>query len=346
MDLLPKLPAGDCSKLLDYMRDVLCSANADSFDYLLAWSARAVQRPSQQGEVAVALRGKKGTGKSFYARHLGELFGDHYVTMADSQHLVGNFNAHLETAVVVFADEAFWAGDKQGEGVLKTLITEPYIRVERKGIDSKAAPNYTHLIMASNSDWVVPASHDERRYFVLDASEVHREDHDYFAAIEKEWQTGGREAFLHHLLTFDLSRVDVRRVPQTQALLYQKLLSLPTVDRWFYGMLQAGKNDYSPVGKSDGRWFEWVQTEFMWAKYCESCKDEHSRPVSLVAFGMKLKTLLPPSTRRQQRGTPRLWGYEFPPLDECRQHFEKLLGTPIDWGDESGELLPPPKTSF
>ena len=55
-------------------------------------------------------------------------------------------------------------------------------------------------------------------------------------------EEGGREAFLHHLLELDLSGFNVRRVPQTQALRDQNLLSLPTVDRWFYGMLCAGHN--------------------------------------------------------------------------------------------------------
>jgi len=32
--------------------------------------------------------------------------------------LVGNFNAHLIDCVLLFADEAFWAGDKQGENTL------------------------------------------------------------------------------------------------------------------------------------------------------------------------------------------------------------------------------------
>jgi hypothetical protein len=340
---------GDCGKILGLMQAVICGGDPANFEYLQRWCARAAQQPWRQGEVAVVLRGRKGVGKSYFAGHLGELFGDHYVTMADSRHLVGNFNAHLETAIVVFADEAFWAGDKQGEGVLKTLITEPHIRVERKGIDSKSAPNYAHLIMASNSDWVVPASHDERRYFVLDVSEHHREDHDYFAAIEREWETGGREAFLYHLLTIDLSGFNVRRVPQTEALRDQKLLSLPTVDRWFYGMLRAGRNDSGPADNHSNdrtQWPEWVQTEFLWNAYSESCQHERARPGSLVAFGMRFKTLLPPSARRQQRGSPRLWGYEFPPLDECRRHFEKLVGTPIDWGDDSSKSPPPPKTDF
>ena len=76
---------------------------------------------------------------------------------------------------------------------------------------------------------------------MLDVSDIHREDHDYyFAAIETEWEGGGREAFLDHLLTLDLSGFNVRRVPQTEALRDQKLLSLPTVDRWFYTRLRAG----------------------------------------------------------------------------------------------------------
>jgi hypothetical protein len=48
-------------------------------------------------------------------------------------------------------------------------------------------------------------------------------------------QTGGREAFSHYLLTLDIGGFNVRRVPQTEALHDQKLLSLPTVEGWFYG---------------------------------------------------------------------------------------------------------------
>ena len=38
---------------------------------------------------------------------------------------MGNFNAHLRDAIVVFADEAFLVDDKEAEGVLKAMITEP-----------------------------------------------------------------------------------------------------------------------------------------------------------------------------------------------------------------------------
>jgi hypothetical protein len=340
--------AGDCSRFLRFMQDVICSANPANWDYLERWCARAIQLLSRQGEVAVVLRGLKGVGKSFFAHHLGEFFGDHYVTMADSRHLVGNFNAHLETAILVFADEAFWAGDKQNEGALKALITEPHIRIERKGIDSKSAPNYTHLMMASNAEWVVPASHDERRYFILDVSEEHRGDHDYFGDIEAEWQAGGREALLHHLANLDITDFNVRRPPQTEALHEQKLLSMPTVDRWFYDLLRCGGN---VGGLSENlKWQEWEHTGLLYGGYCGYCQMEGARPVPRVAFGTRLNRLLPPRTDgrspRRQRGRNRQWGYEFSSLDECRQYFDKLMGFKNDWGEEEKKLPPVPETPF
>ena len=46
--------------------------------------------------------------------------------------MTGNFNAHLEERIVLFVDGAYWAGDKQGEAVLKHLTTEPTLPIERK----------------------------------------------------------------------------------------------------------------------------------------------------------------------------------------------------------------------
>ena len=46
--------------------------------------------------------------------------------------LVGRFNEHLRDCVLLFGDEAFYAGDKQHESVLKGLIAEPFLQMEGK----------------------------------------------------------------------------------------------------------------------------------------------------------------------------------------------------------------------
>ena len=83
-----------------------------------------------------------------------------------------------------------------------------------------------HLMIASNDDWVVPSSHDERRYFVLRVSDRHANDRAYFAAIDAQMEAGGLAAMLHDLLAMDLSGHDFRHVPDTEALAAQKVHSM------------------------------------------------------------------------------------------------------------------------
>src|SRR3954468_8668933 len=199
-----------------------------------------VQHPDQPGEVALVLRGKKGTGKGTLGNWLIKLLGQHGMHIAHAKHLVGNFNAHLRDAVFVFADEAFFAGDKQHEGVLKALGRGPPITIEGKYHNPVMMANMTHILMASNSDWVVPATTDERRFCVMDVSDSHIRDIPYFDAINAQMEGVGLAAMLHEFLHRDLSGFNVRQVPQTEALADQKRHSLDSLSRWWSTVLHRG----------------------------------------------------------------------------------------------------------
>jgi Family of unknown function (DUF5906)/Prophage CP4-57 regulatory protein (AlpA) len=73
----------------------------------------------------------------------------------------------MHDCVLLFADEAFWAGDKQGENVLKALITEPTLAIEPKGKDLLTVKNCLHIMMASNNEWVVPAGSSNFQYCAI-----------------------------------------------------------------------------------------------------------------------------------------------------------------------------------
>jgi hypothetical protein len=231
---------GDCDLFLDHVRNNICNGNEEHYDYLLNWMARAVQQPDSPGEVAVVLRGGRGTGKSLFARQFGSLFGSHFLQVSDPKHLVGNFNAHLRDTIALFADEAFFAGDKKHESILKMLVTEPTLVIEAKGIDAETARNYTHLIMASNEQWVIPAGEDERRFFMLDVGSRRAQDTVYFKALVDQMNNGGREALLYLLLHRDLSSFEVRKVPQTRALREQKQITQEPYKAVMLEMLQTG----------------------------------------------------------------------------------------------------------
>lgn len=232
---------GKCDRFLDHIRDNICKGDEEHLAYLMGWMATTVQHPAQQGHTAIVLRGKQGTGKSFFAKTFGRLFGRHFLQVSDPKHLVGSFNAHLRDCLVLFGDEAFYAGDKKHESVLKMLVTEETLTIEAKGVDVTTEPNFVHLIMASNDDWVVPAGASERRYFVLDVSDSKKQNGSYFKAIADELDAGGYEALLHTLRTWDLSDFDVRAMPKTRALAEQQHYSLGPAQAWWFDKLMSGE---------------------------------------------------------------------------------------------------------
>jgi hypothetical protein len=213
------------------LHDNICGGNDVYYEYLLNWQAFAVQHPGWPGEVAIVMRGKEGTGKGIAAKQYGRLFGAHFRHIVHARHLTGHFNSHLQQCSVLFGDEAFFAGDRSHESILKALVTEETLLIEPKGIDPFPVRNCIHFIMSSNNDWVIPAGAEARRYFVLNVGDNHMQDHDYFAAIVKEMDNGGREALLYELLNRDLSHFNIRTVPQTDALAEQKQHSRRGIDR-------------------------------------------------------------------------------------------------------------------
>jgi hypothetical protein len=259
---------GNWSLMYDHIHDVICGGDEVLFAYVLGWLARMVQHPDQPGEVALVLRGKKGAGKGTLGNWLIKLLGQHAVHVAHAKHLVGSFNAHLRDAVFVFADEAFFAGDKQHEGALKALVTEPSITIEAKHQNAVTMVNMTHILMASNSDWVVPATTDERRFCVMDVSDGHLGDRPYFNKLNAQMESGGLAAMLHDLLKYDLSAFDVRTVPQTAALTDQKRHSLDSLHRWWLSVLQRGFVWRSRHGAAMfTHWEDFVTTELLYRSY-------------------------------------------------------------------------------
>jgi len=337
------LPGVKHQSFLNHIRDNICSGNLEHYNYLIGWMARAVQHPDGPGEVAVVLRGKRGTGKSFFAKVLGQLFGRHFLQVSDSKHLVGSFNAHLRDTVLLFGDEAFFAGDRKHESVLKTLITEEHLVIEGKGVDAEAAPNFVHLVLASNEDWVVPAGLDERRFFVIEMGDGHKQDHAYFRAIRNDLDAGGLENLLNYLITYDLTPYEVRQVPQTSALQEQKIMSMAPEAQWLFEKLNDGR-----LLRRDSDWRVSVMKDALYQDYVDDLKDQgrnfrHSR----TAFGKFLSRAFPegyPICKQEVAEIPwtnehgfevsikkRVYMYYFPTLAEVRAHWDRNFGGPFLW---------------
>jgi hypothetical protein len=338
--------AGSWDTIAWHLLRIICNGDQELCDYLIGLLAYWVQNPEKVGEVAVVLRGRKGTGKGTLADVIRAWFRHHSVHITQPRHLTGNFNAHLADCLFLFADEVTWGGDKPGEGALKGLITEKTIQIEPKGINCFSLRNRIKVLIASNSDWVVPVTEDERRFLVLDVNDATRGNRKYFDKLHAAIENGEAAAFLHDLLTLDISGFDYRTVPHTDGLNAQKVEGLDSVARWWMSCLDEGRIVGGPayengLGEVIGS-AHWpgemgkARLHYAYLQHCQAHGERH--PKAENAFPRAWARYAPSVTQYKPVGAPRRW--QFQGLAHHRAEFLKAMK--IDswsWGqvDEHGE---------
>jgi Family of unknown function (DUF5906) len=328
---------GDWSKLCEMIFTVLAGGNEVHFVYIIQWLTHLVQRPHESPGVALVFRGEEGTGKGTLGRALMRLMRPHALQITHSKHLTGAFNAYMRTVLFMFADEAFFAGDKANEGALKGMITEDFRVNEGKGRDATLGRNRLHLMMASNNAWVIPAGANARRYAVFDVSSVHRQDFEYFAVINAEMDVDGDAAGIAAML-YELRRIPldlnlVRKAPETAGLHAQRIASLRGPSRWLFDVLTKGY-----IGSfSADTWREQYSTEELFDSYRSwATETKENFPSDRHALGKFLASMFQSCRPRvkQSEGNARPPGYRFGTLAQARAVFADKQGIGDAWPED------------
>jgi hypothetical protein len=334
---------GSCELWLKHLKEVICSGVEEHYEYLLGWFAHMVQKPWDKPGVAVVLRGKKRIGKDTIMDYFGGLCEDHHVKIANQDQLTGKFNSHQEKCLILHVEEGFWAGSKQAEGSLKHLITSEKVLIEPKGLNAFHVDSYLRLFISSNEEWVVPATADEGRYFVLDVSAHRKGDRAYFAKLREEMDNGGRSALLHYLMNYDLSNYEVRDYPDTMAISAQKLQGLKNIEKFWFDMLDGAEMtvDHQPADGKAGSWatkhIRVDRKEFS-AKYEQWLNQRkfEGTALGMAIVGKRLAEMLGDQLQSQQirvDNNRRARVYIIPPLQVCREKFEAYLGSKVEWDE-------------
>lgn len=337
----PIKPKRGCWTMLKrIIRECICNGDRKLYIWVMDWMADAIQNPAERHGVALVMRGARGIGKGEFAKWFGKLFGQHYLHITQERHLTGNFNWHMASSLMVFADELIWGGNKQTEGVLKALITEDSMMLERKGFDAQRIKNHVRLMVASNEDWAVPAGAGERRWCVCDCSDKFKNDYGFFAALKKEMENGGLEAMMHELSKREIS-TNQRNAPKTAALKEIALKGFKPEQRWLYDALESGTlaiytnldDKHLMVERGGGPWPAMATADELHGEFLSYCENNKIRDrMEKSAFMCKLKALLD-LEKPTRTGAKRSRYYRIPPLDEAREIFAKNTQLPMEWED-------------
>jgi len=343
-----------------HIRNVIADGDEEIAEWIFAWMARIVQDPGgRRPGTALVFKGGQGTGKGLFATTFGKLFGDHFLHITNPKQITGRFNHHLKDALVVFGDEVTWGGNVKDAGILKTLTTEDTILCEPKYVDPFTVKNHINLILASNSDWVIPTELDERRFAVFEVPDKMRDHKSYFKKIVEQMENGGLEAMLYDLLNLDFSDIDLTVIPKTASLLDQKLRNMHPVHRYWYYRLKYGTTinpnvkfeqykkesrfaDETMIGRYRKEWSTEVIKDILYHDFV-FCEPKNSQISEQIFFTSLYKICKPIKTDRRVKVTiwsddtfilstyKRAYAIQLHSLDKCRSMFEKATKSEIDW---------------
>lgn len=173
--------------------------------------------------------------------------------------MVEQFNAALERHYVVCMDEALFSGDKKSLDRLKSAVTEPTIRIKQKYQPARSIDSVHRFFAATNHDQFAHVEKDERRFFFLRVSSVHKQDADYFKRLCDSFSDGQTlEGFVAFQLSLELADFNVRERPKTTDHDTQRIKSLDKFERYWHEVLSNGC-----FGVADFHGQEWCEEQFL-----------------------------------------------------------------------------------
>jgi hypothetical protein len=173
-DLLPTT-ANDCGQHLakfKFLLSVLCGHEETSATYLENWIAQMIQYPAKKTTVPTIIS-KQGAGKGTLIKTLTALLGENKVLSTTNADVVfGKFNNQMLNAFLVNLDELSPKDVADCEHKIKGLITEPFLSIDIKGVNSMTIKSFHRFINTTNSEFgVFKTGYDDRRNFIVRASD-------------------------------------------------------------------------------------------------------------------------------------------------------------------------------
>ena len=337
---------GNCSALTDFIRDIICNGGTEHFEYLMNFLAHMVQKPEEKPGVMIVLLGGQGIGKGVFFSMLRAIWSRTCLLVSDINQVIGQFNACLENNFVICFDEALFAGDRKSLDRLKSLVTEPHIRIEQKYQPARSIESVHRFFAASNHDHFAHVEQDDRRFAFFRVSDTKQQNTEYFSTIVAAINDSSvMSALMHELKNRDLINFDVRKKPSGAEHMKQKIKSLQGFDRYWFEVLGTGD-----LAADEGSEFRlaspWLDSKFVPTSKLMRCYKDYNKnaqryePFQSSELAARLQRLCPSAiydrkmsevdghvASRQQRG------YELPTLATARAEFEGFIGGKVQWDD-------------
>ena len=276
----PKMAPGEIPNVVfDFLERVICSSDKDLYEYLLNYMSVLLQ--TGRTNQCIVLMGLKGTGKSTFIELCAELVGVEYFSCVNDIHqITSKFNGLYERNILTGIEEVVnEAGDyHRVQNILKTLITERYKTIEKKGIDSYVAETYNNYIISTNNMNPVQITEDNRRFCIIEVSNCEIRNRAYFKEL-KEAIYDNIENIRHYFYNKKVihSLETIRPITKKESEL--KELNLTSSEKFIKDVMCLSRDV-----NDNCRLFS-----FVYDAYKDFCKDDGYKAESKKYFAMSIK---------------------------------------------------------
>ena len=225
----------------------LIATTSEQLDRFLDWRADLIQRPLRPGgRPGYAVKGSKGTGKSFEQKLIASMFHPFNVNFVDKlEQIVGKHNAEHAHTVLIIAEELNMQNSeiRGARDTMKALLTSDTWRVEPKGVDAFTVPNHVHIMLSTNHAVAVMQDSDDRRWDIYTIQEKRRRDKVYFERLQKWWDEGGKDKVFTFFKQRDYDKLSMLEGKLLPAGLEERIATLYGIDAWVYFLLTTMNGD-------------------------------------------------------------------------------------------------------
>jgi hypothetical protein len=241
---------------LKHLREGWCNDDEALYQYTLKMFAWYVQKPYAKSGSCLVVESDEGAGKNIISSILAnEILGAKYCLETPSmKKLTGRFNHAREAKLLVVLNEAASASQTAAadQEVLKDVITEDHVVIERKGIDPYRVACRANVIIFSNNSYSVKASNRLRRFVFYKMSNRFIGDQSHFDQIiaEFEEQEAGKHLY-HYLMNIDIDTFHPQNdAPLTEAKVEMRKMAIDKPVKFLIDWLNG---DYIPRNQDDGK---------------------------------------------------------------------------------------------
>ncbi|KAA6390846.1 MAG: hypothetical protein EZS28_013630 [Streblomastix strix] len=210
---------------IDLNKETIAAGDERVYEYILNWIAWMIQNPGKKSRAAIILQGRQGIGKNRFTDVIAELTNRYSCpNITNIDEFTGNFNSVVENKIFsVLIEMRNYDSKKSVATVMKSIISDPTIRINEKNQPRRTAENVMNIIYVSNADSPVQLDTDDKRHLVCacktvhQVTEEHKEDVEYFTQLSQSYT----QEFYENLMTFflerDISQFNLTLIPMTEA---------------------------------------------------------------------------------------------------------------------------------